>query len=145
MKFGYLRDPLFLACFAGYWLHRLLAWQDLSHPWLRAYGNDLICLPFWTPLLVWVQRRVGLRDHDGPPTAVELAIPLVIWAAVFEVLLPATATWNGLAFPDPVDVLCYAAGGLAAALFWRWRYGVGQPLWGEPIGSSVTQPERTKS
>ena len=122
MKFAYLRDPLFLACFAVYWLHRLLAWQGLSTPWLRAYLNDLICLPFWIPIMVWVQRRLGLRLHDDPPTAIELILPLVIWAAVFEVILPSTRTWSDLAFPDPADVLCYSAGGLAAAFYWNWRY-----------------------
>ena len=123
MPFAYLRDPLFLGCFATYWLHKLLVANGLSNDWLRAYLNDLICLPFWVPIMLWPLRRLGLRTHDGPPTAIELAVPLVIFAAVFEVWLPATSTFAGLAVPDPLDVLCYAGGGLASALFWNWRYG----------------------
>ena len=119
MPFAYLRDPLFLLCFAGYWCHRLLAAYGLSTPWLRAYFNDLICLPFWVPLMLWVQRIAGLRTHDNPPSAIELVVPLVLWATVFEVLLPATPTWTGLAVPDPRDVLCYAAGGLISAWVWN--------------------------
>ena len=122
MPFAYLRDPLFLVCFAAYVLHRPLASQGLSTPWLRGYLNDLVCLPFWVPIMLWVQRTLRLRTHDDPPHASELIIPLLLWAAVFEVALPATQTWSGLAFPDPFDVLCYATGGLASALFWNWWY-----------------------
>jgi hypothetical protein len=122
VPFAYLRDPLFLGCFAVYWVHRWAASQGLSTPLLRSYLNDLICLPFWVPMMLWGQRVLRLRTHDDPPHASELVIPLVIWATVFEVMLPATKTWSGFAFPDPRDVLCYAAGGLVAIVFWNWWY-----------------------
>jgi hypothetical protein len=122
VPFAYLRDPLFLVCFAAYWLHKLLVVCGLSNDWLRAWLNDVICLPFWVPIILWAQRRLGLRTHDGPPAAIELVVPLVIFAGVFEVWLPSTRTFAGLAVPDPCDVLCYACGGLGSALFWSWRY-----------------------
>lgn len=122
MPFRYLSDPLFLACFFAYWVNRLLEARGMSAPVFRGYLNDLICIPFWIPILVWVQRRLRLRRHDAPPQSYEIAIPLVIWAAVFEVILPTTPTWAGLAVPDPNDVLCYALGGLVAVHFWGWWY-----------------------
>lgn len=57
-----------------------------------------------------------------PPEAYEIAIPLVMWSAVFEVLLPATNAWSGRAVADPYDVFCYSAGALGAACFWRLWY-----------------------
>ena len=123
MPFAYLRDPLFLACFFAYWVHKLLANYGYSTPLLRSYLNDVICIPFWIPIMLWAQRVLRLRNHDGPPQPHEIVIPLVIWAAVFEVILPATSTFHGKAVPDPLDVLCYAGGALVAASFWRWRYG----------------------
>jgi hypothetical protein len=122
MPFLYLRDPLFLACMVTYFVHRWLNSEDLTTSWSRAYLNDLICLPFWVPIMLSLQRTLRLRSHDEPPQAAEIVLPLVLWAVVFEVVLPATRTWSGLAFPDPLDVLCYAAGGLASAIFWRWWY-----------------------
>lgn len=122
MPFGYLRDPLFLACFGGYWIHRLAASNGLSTPLLTSYLNDVICIPFWIPLMLWAQRMLRLRAHDDPPRGYEVVIPLVIWAVVFEVILPLTSVWKGRTFPDPVDVLCYAMGGLGAVVFWTWWY-----------------------
>jgi hypothetical protein len=123
LAFRYLKDPLFLACFSAYWLHRILSSCGMSTPLLRSYLNDAICIPFWIPIVLWVQRRLGVRRHDGPPQGHEVVIPLLILALVFEVILPATRAWSGLAAADPNDVLCYAAGGLGAAYFWTSWYG----------------------
>ena len=123
MGFAYLRDPLFLACVCAYWVNRFLKGHGISPSLFQCYLNDLICIPFWIPVMLWVARRVGLRQHDDPPYAYEIVIPLVIWAVVFEVALPLTPPWPGLAVADPNDVLCYALGGFAADRYWAWRYG----------------------
>src|SRR5262245_50409749 len=94
----------------------------MSPPLLRSYLNDIICIPFWIPIMLWSLRKLGLRRHDDAPHAHEIVIPLLIWAVVFEVILPATRAWAGLAVADPNDVLCYALGGLLAGLYWTWRY-----------------------
>lgn len=121
MPFGYLKDPLFLACLAGYWLHRFAADYGYSTVLLRSYLNDVICIPFWVPMILWAQRVLRLRPHDDPPHGYEVVIPLVLWSLVFEVILPNTSLWAGRTIPDPFDVLCYAAGAFAAMLFWgRW-------------------------
>ena len=122
MAFRYLRDPLFLVCFSAYWVHRILRILELSTPLLRGYLNDVICIPFWLPIMLWAERRLGLRQHDDPPHTFEIVIPLVIWTVVFEVVLPTTETFTGLAVPDPNDVLCYALGGFVSAQFWQWWY-----------------------
>ncbi len=121
-RFAYLRDPLFLVCLIVYFGHRALAAQDYSTPWLRAYLNDVICLPFWVPMILWGQRVLRLRTHDGLPTPLELIVPLVVWSLAFEVFLPNLEGWRTIAFPDPGDIVSYAAGGLGAAIFWRWWY-----------------------
>jgi hypothetical protein len=122
VAFRYLKDPLFLVCFSAYCVHRVLKTHDLSTPLLCSYLNDVICIPFWIPIMLWGERKLGFRQHDDPPSALEIVIPLVIWAIVFEVVLPSTDTFAGLAVPDPNDVLCYALGGFVAARFWQWWY-----------------------
>jgi hypothetical protein len=122
MHFAYLRDPLFLVCVAIYFLHRALAAYDLSAPLLRGYLNDVICAAFWVPIMLAGERALGLRATDGPPLPHEVAIPVVIWAFVFEVLLPRIETFRGLAIADPLDVVCYAGGALAAMVWWNWWY-----------------------
>ena len=122
MAFGYLRDPLFVICFSAYWINRYLESVDLSANIFRSYLNDLICIPFWVPIILFVHRRLGIRIHDEPPRALEIVIPLVLWSVIFEVVLPTTQAWSGLAIADPADVLCYSIGALAGAAFWTWRY-----------------------
>jgi hypothetical protein len=72
--------------------------------------------------MLWANRRLGLRRHDAPPLAYEIVIPLLIWASVFELVLPTMQGWSELAYADPNDVFCYAAGGCFAAGVGNWRY-----------------------
>jgi hypothetical protein len=122
MPFAYLRDPLFLGCFVAYWVHRWLAAHGMSTPLLRAHLDDLICIPFWAPIMLWVERRLGVRCHDRPPEAVEIIVPLVIIAAAFEVVIPSRPQWRVPTVADPKDVLAYCIGALAAAAIWQWLY-----------------------
>ncbi len=126
MRFRYLKDPLFLACFSAYFLHRCLRSYGFSTPFLRAHLNDLICIPFWVPIMLWAHRRLGLRRHDGPPEGFEIVIPLLIWSFLFEVLIPARREWSIPAVADPYDVLSYCVGALAAAVLWRAYYRRGK-------------------
>ncbi len=122
MPFAYLKDPLFLVCFVVYWINRWVEAAGYSTELTESYLNDLICAPFWIPIMLWLLKVLRLRTHDRPPAGHEVLIPLLIWTAVFEVLLPVTPQWGIPAIADPVDVLCYFAGGFAATLFWTWRY-----------------------
>jgi hypothetical protein len=123
MRFGYLKDPLFLACVAIYFAHRGLAAYGLSLPLLKAYLNDVICAAFWVPIMLAGERLLGVRATDGPPQPHEVAIPILIWAIVFEVVLPRLELFRDRAIADPLDVPAYTSGALGAMLFWRWWYG----------------------
>jgi len=122
MPFRYLRDRLFLLCFALYVVNRWGLKQVWHDGFLHEHLNDLICIPFWVPIMLWVQRRLGLRPHDAPPLAHEVVLPLVIWSFVFEVWLPTTSMFQGRSIGDPLDVLYYSLGALIAAIYWRWKY-----------------------
>jgi hypothetical protein len=122
MPFRYLKDPLFLMCFAAYGIQRCLKSFDLSTPFLCSYLNDLICIPFWVPIMLWGNKKLGLRRNDDPPEGFEIIIPLILWAFVFEVLIPGMPSWSIPTWADPCDILSYCVGGLAAALFWKVYY-----------------------
>ena len=119
MKYRLHKDPLFLFCAALYCANRWILKPAVSNEICRSYLNDLICIPFCVPIMVGLLRRVGLRRDDGPPRPDEVLIPLVLWAFVFEVLLPRLGPFRGLVVADPLDIVCYAAGALVATVFWN--------------------------
>jgi hypothetical protein len=149
VRFQYLRDPLFLGCVAFYLTCRLLLRPLLPHGFLDAYGNDLICIPFWVPIMLWGMRKLGLRDHDLPPETHEIIVPLVVWSLIFEMWLPRTAAFGRLAVPDHLDVLCYALGALAASVFWPYHYrvrGIGiRPAVARASGHGLGNPSYGRS
>jgi hypothetical protein len=122
VPFLYLRDPLFLVCVATYFVNRLVLKQIWTSGFVHEHLNDLICIPFWVPIMLFAQRRLGLRDQNGRPSAGELVIPLVIWSWVFEIILPRTELFGNWCVADYLDVMYYSLGALLAALFWRWWY-----------------------
>lgn len=119
--FRYCRDPVFLGAVALYALNRfVLKPLTSAHPgFFHWYVNDLLCLPFWLPPVLWLYRRIGLRRHDGPPTFGELMLHLIIWSFVFEVYAPGLERFRGVTTADPLDIVCYALGALAAAAVWH--------------------------
>jgi hypothetical protein len=122
VPFLYLRDPLFLVCVATYFVNRLVLKNIWTSGFVHEHLNDLICIPFWVPIMLFAQRRLGLRAQDGRPSASELVIPLVIWSWVFEIILPRTDLFGNWCTADYLDVMYYSLGALLAALFWRWWY-----------------------
>jgi hypothetical protein len=122
MKFLYLRDPLFLVCFAVYWCNRLA--EHFGYGWqlTRSYLNDTILIPFFVPVMLWLLRRLAIRDHDGPPNLPEVVIPAFVVAVAFEIVLPLTDTWQHLTVADPYDVSCYLNGGIISWILWRRYY-----------------------
>ncbi|MDI9432198.1 MAG: hypothetical protein QM570_10815 [Planctomycetota bacterium] len=122
MTFRYLSDPLFLSCFVLYFTNRWVIKPLLPNSFSQNYLNDLICIPFWVPIMLFMMRKLGLRRDDVPPRGYEILIPLILWSAVFELWLPRFAPFRDLAFSDYVDVLFYAIGALLASLFWKQWY-----------------------
>jgi hypothetical protein len=128
MPFRYLRDPLFLACLIGYFLNRFVL-KHLTHGgFFHDSFNDLICIPFWLPLMLWGMRRTKLRSDDAPPRGEEILIPLLLWSYVFEIYLPRVRFFSHLATSDYRDIFCYTAGAFLAMLFWRWYYRARQVI-----------------
>ena len=122
MCFRYLRDPLFVFCLALYAINRWILKSYFPNEFSQGYLNDLICLPFWVPIMLFMMKKLHMRRYDGPPTGAELLIPLILWSWLFEVYLPGVELFKGVATADHLDVLCYADGGLVGAVFWRVWY-----------------------
>lgn len=127
MPFKYLRDPLWQGCVLLYALNRCvlkpLLGRSFAGGFFHSHLNDLICIAFWVPPMLWLMRRCGARQDDAPPHAHEIVIPLMLWAWVFEWLLPRSSALGGAATSDPLDVLAYTLGAVAAHWFWRRSYG----------------------
>ena len=118
--FRYCAEPLALASALAYAVNRLwLAphWGAAA-PFLTRYFDDVLLLPVALPLLLWLQRRTGLRPHDRPPTAGEILVAFALWALLFEGIFPRAL---GRGVGDPLDVLAYAAGALVAGSVWTRR------------------------
>ena len=113
--FRYWRDPLCLISCALYALNRWAVKPHVHSPFLRGQFDDLLLIPCALPLVLWLQRKLGLRKHDAPPTVSEIAFHLVVWSVLFEVVGPHIMRVTG----DPLDVLAYVAGGLVAGLWWQ--------------------------
>ena len=115
--FRYWRDPLFLGCCSLYALNRWAFKPHLPSPFLRGQFNDLLLIPCALPLMLWLHRRLGLRQHDAFPNGREILLHLVIWSVVCEVLgprwLPATGDWK--------DVVAYATGAWLAWGCWHFQ------------------------
>ncbi len=118
-RFKYLQDPLFLCAAGAYCINRWYLKPLLPWPFLQNYFNDLLTLPAALPVMLWIQRRLDLRPGSLPPSASEIALHLVIWSIICELLGP---FWLRMGTSDPLDILAYAAGGLAG--WWIWnRHG----------------------
>jgi hypothetical protein len=123
VRFLYLRDPLFLLCVGAYFVNRFVLKAIWKEGFVHEHLNDLLCIPFWVPIMLFAQRQVGLRPGDASPRAGEIVIPLIVWSWVFEILLPQTGILGTRCVADHQDILAYSLGALAAGLFWRWWYG----------------------
>jgi hypothetical protein len=124
MRFRYLADPLFVFCVVLYFANRFLIKRFVGGGFFHDHLNDLICIPFWVPIMVFLLRKVGLRKDDGPPRADEVLIPLVMWSAIFELYLPHVRYFERLATGDYTDILCYVTGAFAASLVWQVLYRI---------------------
>ena len=119
-RFAYWREPLCLlaallyACNHFWWKPCASA----ADAFVRCYLGDTLCLPVLLPVTLWLQRRLGLRQHDGAPTWREWAGHWALWSICFEVLGPAMPQFAPGAVPDPWDVLAYAGGGVVGAAAW---------------------------
>jgi len=140
MRFRYLTDPLFLVCVVLYFVNRFVLKHVVAAGFLHDHLNDLICIPFWVPIMVFLMRKARLRGDDAPPQAEEILIPLVLWSAIFELYLPRVGLFRGLAVSDHVDILWYAVGALVASVVWGITYRDRKQPGGEPVESAHPAP-----
>ncbi len=122
-RFQYLADPTWLGACLLYALNRGWWRHVCPTPFFTGQFDDLLLIPCALPVLLWLQRRLGLRTHDRFPEPGEIAFHLLVWSVIAEVVGPRVFPW---AVGDVLDVAAYAAGGLLAGLWWHGR-GAGSP------------------
>jgi hypothetical protein len=83
---------------------------------LRSHFNDLLVIPCLLPLLLWLHRCLLLRSHDSFPSALEVALHLVVWSVCFELIGPLLLHWGTA---DPIDVIAYWIGGVGSWIIWQ--------------------------
>jgi hypothetical protein len=115
-RFGYLRDPLFLVAIAGYALNRWLLKPVVPSPFLHSYFADLLLIPAALPVVLWVQRLAGLRQHDFAPSWAEVLAHLAVWSVICEFVGP---HWLQRGTADMWDVMAYASGAVIAWFWWN--------------------------
>ena len=123
--FRYLRDPVFRVAVGLYFANRWILKSAVPCDLTIGYANDLLAIPVVVPPMLWLGRRLGLRRSDGPPEWAEVLLPVLAWAWVFEIWMPAIDAFDRVSTADSVDVLCYALGAFVSAGIWRWRHHSG--------------------
>jgi hypothetical protein len=116
--FRYALDPVFLAAQAIYVVNRLLIKPHL-HPYsafFHGHLDDSLLVPVALPVFLLVYRALGLRPDNAPPRWWEIALHLAVWSLFFKWFGPVVLHRSVM---DPVDVACYAAGGIVAWLLWH--------------------------
>ena len=114
--FRYAFDPLCLSACILYAANRWLIEPICTWPFLHKHFNDLLLIPAALPLILGLQRWLGLRDHDRPPTASEIFGHFLVWSIACELLGPSIFPW---AVGDLFDVAVYALGAFAAGVWWN--------------------------
>lgn len=120
-RFRYLRDRLFLASCALYAGNRWFLRPHVRGGFFHNHFNDLLLIPCALPPLLWMQRKLRLRENDEMPSTGELVLYVIVWSVLFEVLGPRLMPH---AVGDLCDVVAYVVGAVFAGLWWRrhsWR------------------------
>jgi hypothetical protein len=115
-RFGYFRDPLCVLACGLYLLNRLWLKQHVGGNFLHGHFNDLLLIPAALPLVLWVQRRLGVRPTDERPRWGEIGLHVAVWSFAAEWVMPhvtarATGDWR--------DVVAYAIGAVVAGCWWQ--------------------------
>jgi hypothetical protein len=111
--FRYGLDWLCVACCGLYALNRWVLKPLTTSVFLHGYFNDMLLIPCALPMILWAQRKFGLRQNDAVPDAKEILFHLVIWSVLFEWMGPHIMHVTG----DVWDIVAYTAG---AVMAWAW-------------------------
>jgi hypothetical protein len=125
--FRYFADPICIACLFTYPINRWYLKPHHIGGWFtHGYLNDVMCLPLFLPMILYGQRLLGLRRHDGYPRWWEILQHWVIFSVVFEVILPMMPkTFSHT--QDPWNVVAYLSGGVIAGIYWKSQAGMAMP------------------
>ena len=115
-RFRYLADPLFLCSCALYALNRWALKPRVHNAFLRGHFNDLLLIPCPLPILLLLHRWLRLRDHDRMPNGGEIALNVVVWSILFEIVGPHIMRGTT---GDSLDILAYLVGALVAWVWWQ--------------------------
>jgi hypothetical protein len=125
--FRYFADPLCIGALILYATNRwLFKPYGVGGEFGRDYLNDLLCLPLLLPMILYVQRCLGVRRHDAAPRLWEVLQHVAVFSIVFELILPSHPQWFR-STADPLDAVAYLAGGIGGWLWWSGRAGVVRP------------------
>jgi hypothetical protein len=117
-QFNYLTDPICIASLILYTINRFLLKPYRIGGWFtHGYLNDVLCLSLFVPIILYIQRIFGIRQHDRYPLAWEILQQWVIFSILFQAILPRfPKVFAGAG--DPWDILAYFTGGLLAGIYW---------------------------
>jgi hypothetical protein len=115
-RFRYWRDPLFLLASGAYALNRWVLKPLIPSPFLHNHFNDLLLIPAALPVMLWLQRILGLRKRDRVPSWPEVLMHWAVWSIVCEWIGP---FYCHMGVADIWDVVSYAVGGIVAGLWWN--------------------------
>lgn len=114
--YGYVRDPVCLVACGAYAINRWLLPAAMRGSFLRFHFADVLLIPAALPLVLWLQRRCGLRANDARPQWAEIVFHVALWSLAAEWIAPhifARATG------DAWDVVAYAGGAVVAGAIWQ--------------------------
>jgi hypothetical protein len=114
--FRYVLDPLCLLACSLYAINRWLIEPVCKWPFLHEHFDDLLLIPAALPVVLGLQRWIGLRNHDRPPSLPEIVGHFLIRSLVAEALGPFIFPWT---VGDALDVTAYSLGALAGAVWWN--------------------------
>jgi hypothetical protein len=117
-RFALVLDPACIAACVFYAINRWLIEPHVSAAWDHSWVNDAFLIPAALPVLLTIERLLGLRGHDAPPTWTENLAHLAAWSFLFEYLGPML---NHRSTGDIWDVVAYSVGAIAAGCWWQRR------------------------
>ena len=98
--FRYLADPVCIVSLCLYTLNRFVLKPHHIGGWFtHGYFNDVLCLPLFVPMILYVQHLIGFRRHYGYPRAWEIFQNFAAFTIVFQ--LSSRVSPNG-SFPRAI-------------------------------------------
>ena len=119
-RFTYWRNPVCVTACATYITYRWLIRAFGFSPAWDGHFTDVLLIPAGLPLWLWLERRLGWRDHDDMPRWREITFALVTWSVAAELIAPGIFRQ---ATGDPWDFVAYAGGAAVAGLLWQGSVG----------------------